>query len=135
MNHPVLEWARQFGQRLQNYAEIARFRQAEEQIQRSQTVQQLIATIKKKQKELVHAKHYQKHEYRRQLEKDLAELNKRLEELPIVREYQQAQVEVNDLLQIIQKVLADSISELVQVETGGEVVSGCGSGGMCGCRK
>lgn len=133
-SHPVLKRVHLFASKLQNCAEVARFRLAEEQVEHSSTVQELIQTIKKKQKELVHAKHYQKTAYQRQLEKELEELNRKLENLPIVREYQQSQVEMNDLVQTIQKILVDALSEKIDVEVGKAAASGCGSGGACGCR-
>lgn len=131
---PILATAHQFALKLQNSAEIERFRLAEQQVEQSLSVQNLIQTIKNKQKELVHAKHYQKTEHRKSVERELDQLNKQLDDLPIVREYQQSQVEVNGIVQTIQQILADAISEKITVETGGEVASGCGSGGPCGCR-
>ncbi len=132
-DHPVLRLSRKLAERLQACEEIRRFRLAEEQVKKSKTVQNYIETIKRKQKELVHAKQYQKREYIRLLEQELDRLNHELENLPIVREYQQAQVDVNDLLQAIQQVIADTVSTKINVETGGDVPFGCGGGGPCNC--
>jgi cell fate (sporulation/competence/biofilm development) regulator YmcA (YheA/YmcA/DUF963 family) len=133
--HPILQTAAELGRRLQQTEEIRRFRQAEQQIRNSARVNGLIAEIKRKQKELVHAKHYQKTEYVRRLEQELNALQEEMENLPIVLEYQQSQVEVNDLLQTIQQVLADAVSRKIDVEVGGDIPQGgCGSGGPCGCR-
>src|SRR5690554_5614014 len=104
--HPVLIQAERLGRRLTETEEVRRFREAERQIQRSGRVQGLIEEIKRKQKELVHAKHYQKTNYIRRLEEELDRLQQELEDLPIVREYQQSQVEMNDLLQMIQRWLS-----------------------------
>jgi cell fate (sporulation/competence/biofilm development) regulator YmcA (YheA/YmcA/DUF963 family) len=68
------------------------------------------------------------------LEKELDRLQLEMENLPIVREYQQSQVEMNDLLQTLTNVLADAVSEKLNVDVGGDVGGGCGSGGPCGCR-
>jgi cell fate (sporulation/competence/biofilm development) regulator YmcA (YheA/YmcA/DUF963 family) len=133
--HPVLEMAHRFAARLQQSAEVQRFRQAEAQVKASRSVQRYIEEIKRKQKEWVHARHYGKTEYARLLEEELEQLNRDFENLPIVREYQQSQVEVNDLLQTIQQVIADTISKEIRVETGGEVSGGCGNGGPCGCSR
>lgn len=133
--HPILSQAQRIAERLQSLEEVQRYQAAEEQIKKSKTVQNYIETIKRKQKELVHAKHFQKHNYVRQLERELEQLNKELDQLPIVREYQLFQVHVNDLLQSIQRTLADLLSERLQIETGGTVASGCGNGGPCGCKK
>lgn len=133
-NHPVLALAQDLGRRLSMTAEIQRFRLAEEQVDNSRRVMELIETIKRKQKELVHAKHYGKTAYIRQLEQELEKLHHELDHLPIVREYQQSQVEMNDLLQTLQRIVADSVSSRLDVEVGQDPGGGgCGSGGPCGC--
>ncbi|WP_054949808.1 RicAFT regulatory complex protein RicA family protein [Numidum massiliense] len=131
----VLARVEQFAQKLQLTDEVSRFRTAERSVNDSARVQQLIADIKRTQKELVHAEHYVKPGYKQRLEQKLAQLNDELDNLPIVREYQQSQVEMNDLLQLIQHTIASGVSQALEVETGGEVRSGCGSGGPCGCKS
>lgn len=133
--HPVVKSAQSLAERLKKLEEVQRFREAERQIEQSETVKAYIEQIKHKQKELVHAKHFQKQNYRKQLEKELELLHQEFEELPIVQEYQQIQVYVNDLLQLIQNVIAETICKKLNVETGGVVPSGCGNGGPCACSK
>ena len=133
--HPVLAQAVRLGRRLKETEEVRRFREAERQIQKSGRVQGLIEEIKRKQKELVHAKHYQKTNYIRQLEEELALLQRELEDLPIVREYRQSQSEMNELLRMIQRAVVDTVSRKIAVETGGGSVGGCGGGGPCRCRS
>lgn len=133
--HPVLKSAQDLAEKIQQLEEVQRFREAEKQVEQSETVKMYVEQIKRKQKELVHAKHYQKAKYRKQLEKELEILNNEFEQLPIVREYQQIQVSVNDLLQLIQSIIADTIRKKIKVETGGVVSGGCGNGGPCGCRN
>src|SRR5690606_12084347 len=108
--HPILKTAERLGEQLKQIEEVQRFQMAEKQINQNEIVQSYIEQIKRKQKELVHAKHYQKSNYARQLEAELEQLNHEFEQLPIVREYQQIQVGVNELLQLIQDVIADTIS-------------------------
>lgn len=131
--HPILQLADQLGHRLSQIEEVQRFRAAEQQIEKSQSVQSYIELIKQKQKELVHAKHYQKGMHVQQVEQELDSLNEEFENLPIVQEYRQMQVGVNDMLQTIQDIIASTISQKLHVNTGGHVASGCGSGGACGC--
>jgi cell fate (sporulation/competence/biofilm development) regulator YmcA (YheA/YmcA/DUF963 family) len=132
-DHQVLQYAEVFAGKVRTSSEVQRFHLAEQQVNKSKSVQNLIETIKKKQKELVHAKHFKKNMYKEQLEKELDELHDKLDHLPIVLEYQQSQVEMNDLLQVIQQIIAKTVSEKLEVETGGIVAAGCGSGGACGC--
>lgn len=131
--HQVLKSAELFAEKVRTSSEVERFHITEQQVNNSLSVQNLIETIKKKQKELVHAKHFEKNMYKTQLEQELDELHYKLDNMPIVLEYQQRQVEINDLLQLIQQVIVQTVSEKLEVETGGVVASGCGSGGACGC--
>lgn len=130
----VMERVTAFAKKLEQLDEVQRFRQVERVVNESPRVQELIENIKRTQKELVHAEHYMKPEYKQHLERELIELNEQLGNLPVVREYQQSQVEMNDLLQLIQNAIASEVSKKLDIETGGEVRSGCGSGGPCGCK-
>lgn len=130
----VMERVRSFADKLAQIDEVEHFRTAEQMVNHSDRVQSLIDEIKRTQKELVHADHYVKPEYKQHLEQKLANLQHELDNLPVVREYQQSQVEMNDLLQLIQDAIASQVSKKLEIETGGEVRSGCGSGGPCGCK-
>lgn len=130
----VMERVVAFAKKLERVEEVQRFRLVERVVNESPRVQELIENIKRTQKELVHAEHYMKSDYKQHLERELAELNEQLDNLPVVREYQQSQVEMNDLLQLIQNAIASGVSKKLDIETGGEVRSGCGSGGPCGCK-
>lgn len=130
--HVVLAKAQEIAKKICALEEVKRFHLAEQQLNESKSVNDLIQLIKSKQKELVHAKHYQKDEYVRLLEKELDELQYQFDHLPIVMEYQQTQVEVNDLLQIVQRILFENIEKNFSVETGGKIAGGCSSSGVCG---
>lgn len=130
----VMASVRHFAGELQATEEVSRFHQLEHTVNESPRVQGLIEEIKRKQKELVHAKHYAKSEYRQMLETELDQLHHELDNLPVVREYQQTQVEMNDLLQLIQDMIGSEVSKKIDVETGGEARSGCGGGGSCNCK-
>lgn len=130
----VMEQVHVFAEKLERIDEVQHFRMAEQMVNESVRVQGLIDAIKRTQKELVHAEHYVKPDYKRHLEHQLANLQDELDNLPVVKEYQQSQVEMNDLLQLIQHAIASEVSKQLEIETGGEVRSGCGSGGPCGCK-
>lgn len=130
--HPVLIKARKMAEKIKSLDEVKQFRLAEQQLNESRSVHGLIQSIKLKQKELVHAKHYEKTEYIRQVEKQLDELQNEFNHLPIVKEYQQMQVEVNDLLQVVQQILFENLEKKFSVETGRAKAKGCGNTGVCG---
>lgn len=130
----VMEEVHSFAEKLSCFDEVRRFQLAEQLVNKSERVQGLIEAIKRTQKELVHAEHFMKPEYKQHLEQKLSDLQHELDNLPIVKEYQQSQVEMNDLLQLIQHTIAAEVSKQLEIEAGGEVRSGCGSGGPCGCK-
>lgn len=130
----VLERVALFAEKLEHVDEVQHFRRAERMVNESPRVQRLIEKIKRTQKELVHADHFAKPSYKRYKEEELARLQAELDNLPIVREYQQRQVEMNGLLQLIQDAIGSEVAKVLDIETGGEVVSGCSNGGPCGCK-
>jgi len=120
----IIEKARELADLIAQSEEVNFYRRAEQQIKRSQKVQSLIAQIKRKQKELVHAKHLQKHQLAAQLEEELERLQDELDEIPIVAEFKESQLEINDLLQLVTNVIANSISEKIILSTGGNLLTG-----------
>lgn len=54
--HPIIKSAQYLGERIQQLEEVQRFREAERQVEQSETVKSYIQQIKHKQKELVHAR-------------------------------------------------------------------------------
>jgi len=120
----IMEKARQLADLIVRSEEVDFYRRAEQQIKRSQKVQSLIAQIKRKQKELVHAKHLNKEQLAAQLEQELERLQDELDEIPIVAEFKESQLEINDLLQMVTNVIANTISEKIILSTGGDPLTG-----------
>ena len=120
----IMEKARQLADLIVQSEEVDFYRRAEQQIKRSQKVQSLIAQIKRKQKELVHAKHLNKEQLAAQLEEELERLQDELDEIPIVAEFKESQLEINDLLQMVTNVIANTISEKIILSTGGNPLTG-----------
>lgn len=120
----IMEKARQLADLIVQSEEVDFYRRAEQQIKRSQKVQSLIAQIKRKQKELVHARHLKKEQLAAQLEQELERLQDELDEIPIVAEFKESQLEINDLLQMVTNVIANTISEKIILSTGGNPLTG-----------
>lgn len=98
--------------------EVQFFQNAEKQIQLNKHVQELIAKIKKKQKEAVAFESFQNRKMVEKIQAEIDELQDELDEIPIVREFQQSQVDINYLLQLVMSVIRDTVSEKVNVEAG-----------------
>lgn len=107
--------------------EVTQFQKAEEKIRNHERVQNLIATIKKKQKEIVAFESFQNADMVSKIEKEIAELQDEIDGIPLVVEFQQSQTDINYLLQLVISVIHDTVSEKVNVEAGTEAPpSNCG---------
>lgn len=104
--------------------EVDFFKRAEAQIHHNQKVSTLIADIKGLQKQAVNLEHYGKHEALKEVEEKISSIEKELDEIPVVQEFKQSQVEVNDLLQIIASAISNTVTDEIILATGGDVLRG-----------
>ncbi|GBF11335.1 YlbF family regulator [Tepidibacillus infernus] len=107
----ILEKVKELANSICEQEEIQIYQKAERQIKHHRRIQELIVLIKKKQQELVNAKHLKKTNYIKQLENELDLLNNELHSIPLVSQYQQNQREINRYLQSIIKLLKEQISD------------------------
>lgn len=114
----ILHKAQALAQLLQTSEEVQHFRKAEDKIRDHPRIQQLIVTMKKKQKEIVAFESLQNTMMVMKIEQEIKQLQAELDDIPVVIEYQQSQVEINELLQMIVGAIRDTVSEKVSVETG-----------------
>lgn len=120
----IIEKANELARIIANTEEVDFFKRAEEQINQNQSVQQLIARIKLLQKESVNLQHYQKHEAYKKNEEKIDQLNEELDSIPIVKEFKQSQVEVNDLLQLVSTAISTKVTDEIIDSTGGDLLAG-----------
>lgn len=96
--------------------EVKLYQEAEKKIKNNKKIETLISQIKLKQQELVNAKHLKKTNYIKKLEQELDKLNAELNEIPLVKQYQQTQIELNKYLQSVIKIIKDQISDIVPLD-------------------
>lgn len=112
----VLMKAKLLAEEIAQQEDVRLYQQAEHQIKHHKRVQSLITQIKKKQQELVNAKHIKKTKYIKKLEEELDILNKELHQIPIVDQYQQTQAEVNKYLQSLIRLIKEQISKNIPID-------------------
>ncbi|GAB7388339.1 regulatory iron-sulfur-containing complex subunit RicA [Bacillaceae bacterium] len=125
----ILEKARELARMISESAEVDFYKRAEQQIKKNERVQALINRIKQKQKEAVALEHLQKTELLRKVEAEIEKLQEELESIPIVREFQQSQADVNDLLQMVSNVISNTVTDYIILSTGGNPLYGQTGGG------
>ncbi|MDF2902966.1 MAG: hypothetical protein K0S25_604 [Bacillus sp. (in: firmicutes)] len=120
----IVARAKELAQMISETEEVDFFKRAEAQIHESEKVKQTISTIKGLQKQAVNLQHYGKEEALKNVEDKIAQLEQALDEIPIVQEFKQSQVDVNDLLQIIASTISNTVTDEIITSTGGDLLQG-----------
>ena len=117
--------------------EVDFFKRAEAHIHENQKVKTLISDIKGLQKQAVNLQHYGKPEALKKVEDKISALEGQLDEIPVVQDFKQSQMDVNELLQIIASTISNTVTDEIIISTGGDVLLGetgasmQNSGGAC----
>ena len=113
----ILARAKELAELIATTEEVDLYQKSEKVIQSHSRVQELIALIKKKQKELVAFQHtFNNPAMVSKIEAEISTIQDELDNMPIVQQFQQSQVDVNYLLQNVVSVIRDSVAEKLDVE-------------------
>jgi cell fate (sporulation/competence/biofilm development) regulator YmcA (YheA/YmcA/DUF963 family) len=104
--------------------EVDFFKRAEAQLNGNNKVHTLISDIKGLQKQAVNLQHYGKPEALKKVEDKIASIEQELDEIPVVQEFKQSQLDVNELLQIIASTISNTVTDEIIISTGGDVLLG-----------
>ncbi|CAH2713206.1 putative protein YmcA [Neobacillus rhizosphaerae] len=104
--------------------EVDFFKRAEAQIHDNPKVKTLIADIKGLQKQAVNLQHYGKPEALKKVEDKITSIEQELDEIPVVLDFKQSQLEVNELLQLIASTISNTVTDEIIISTGGDVLMG-----------
>lgn len=134
----IVAKARELAQMISESNEVDFFKRAEAQINENQKIREMISSIKSLQKQAVNFQHYGKHEALKQVEEKIEKIQNQLDEIPIIQEFQDSQVEVNELLQLVSHTISNKVTNEVIASTGGDLLAGetgskvrSSSGGSC----
>ncbi|WP_053362196.1 RicAFT regulatory complex protein RicA family protein [Bacillus sp. FJAT-27251] len=132
----IMERAKELAQMIAETEEVDFFKRAEAHIHENEKVSMLISSIKGLQKQAVNYKHYGKEEALKKTEEKIAKLEAELDEIPVVQEFKESQLDVNDLLQIVASTISNTVTDEILRTTGGDVLRGetgaaLAKGGSC----
>ena len=117
LREDILQRAKELANLLAGTEEVRLYQEAERKIRENERVQSLIAQIKKKQKELVAFQTtFRNQQMAEKIEKEIEALQDELDEIPLVRQFQQSQVDVNYMLQSVVGIIRDTLAEIVDLE-------------------
>ncbi|MBR2569702.1 MAG: RicAFT regulatory complex protein RicA family protein [Paenibacillus sp.] len=112
----IMGKAKQLAEMICTTEEVVQYQQAEKLIQEHNRVQELIASMKKKQKEIVAFESFRNQEMVKKIEAEIEALQDELDAIPLVVQFQQSQTDVNYLLQLVMSVIRDSVADKITVE-------------------
>lgn len=104
--------------------EVDFFKKAEAQIHENKRVSELIASLKSLQKQSINFEHYGKEKAYKQVQDKITAIESEISEIPVVQEFKQTQVEVNELLQLVSSAISNKVTDLIIESTDGNVLRG-----------
>lgn len=116
--------AREIAHMIANTEQVDFFKRAEEQINNNQKVRENIASLKSLQKQAVNFQQYGKERALTIIEEKIAKIEADLDAVPIVQEFKDSQVEVNDLLQMVSVAISNGVTNEIIESTGGDLLRG-----------
>jgi polar amino acid transport system ATP-binding protein len=93
---------------------IVRYQEAEENTKDNRALEQLVETIKSKQKEAAAFEHYAKPAAAEKTAAELAELNKQLKDSIAVQQYREALWDANELLENVISIIQHGVDDAIE---------------------
>ncbi|MCM3386907.1 RicAFT regulatory complex protein RicA family protein [Ureibacillus chungkukjangi] len=120
----IVEKAKEIAHMIANTEEVEFFKKAEEQINENQHIREKIASLKTLQKQVVNFQHLGKEKAVKLVEGKIAKIEEEIDETPIVQQFKQSQMDVNNLLQLVSNAIANSVTNEIVESTGGDILKG-----------
>ncbi|EPZ38789.1 RicAFT regulatory complex protein RicA family protein [Anoxybacillus ayderensis] len=120
----IVQKAKELAKMIAETEEVEIFKQAEAKIHENEKVRTMIAKIKSLQKQAVNLQHYGKIEALKKVEAEIDDIYEQLSDIPIVEQFKQSQVEINDLLQLVASTISKTVTDEIITSTGGDVLRG-----------
>ncbi|WP_407271503.1 RicAFT regulatory complex protein RicA family protein [Radiobacillus sp. PE A8.2] len=120
----VIDEAKNLAKMMASTDEIDRFKQLEAKLNENKKVQDLIKRIKALQKQAVNFQAYGKQEALKKVETEIDRLQAEIDSIPIVQEFKDSQVTINDILQLVSTTIAREVTNEVIRSTDGDILSG-----------
>jgi cell fate (sporulation/competence/biofilm development) regulator YmcA (YheA/YmcA/DUF963 family) len=123
-NDEILAKAKELGHMMANTEAVEFFKRAEAQIHENQTVREKMASLKSLQKQAVNFENYGKEKALAMVETKIENVEKELDEMPLVDQFKDAQGEVNSLLQMVSHAISQTVTDEIVISTGGDYLAG-----------
>lgn len=120
----IIAKAKEIADMIANTEEVDFFKRAEAQINENQKIREKIASLKSLQKQAVNFQQYGKEKALKMIEGKIEKIEEEIDEIPIVQEFKQSQLDVNDLLQLVSNTIANNVTNQIIESTQGDLLRG-----------
>lgn len=120
----IVSKANEIAMMIANTEEVEFYKRAEAQINENSKIRENIASLKSLQKQAVNFQQYGKEKAMNIIEGKIDKIQTEIDEVPIVQEFKQSQMDVNDLLQLVSNAIANGVTDEIMRSTGGDVTRG-----------
>lgn len=120
----VIEEAKKLAEMLAKTEEIERFKELEAKVNQNEKIQRLVKKITTLQKQAVNLQAYEKKAALEKVEEAIDASQQELDSIPVVQEFQEIQMTVNDVLQLVSGTIAREVTNHVIKDTGGNIMTG-----------
>ncbi|WP_042472091.1 RicAFT regulatory complex protein RicA family protein [Bacillus ndiopicus] len=120
----IIAKAKEIAHMIANTEEVEFFKNAEAQINENQFVREKIASLKTLQKQAVNFQHLGKEKALNMIEGKIEDIEQEIDEIPVVQQFKQSQMDVNDLLQLVSNAIANAVTNEIIESTGGDLLRG-----------
>ncbi|MEC1179269.1 RicAFT regulatory complex protein RicA family protein [Metasolibacillus meyeri] len=120
----IIAKAKEIAHMIANTEEVEFFKKAEAQINENQFVREKIASLKTLQKQAVNFQHLGKERALNMIEGKIGGIEQEIDEIPVVQQFKQSQMDVNDLLQLVSNAIANAVTNEIIESTGGDLLRG-----------
>ncbi|MFQ3543253.1 YlbF family regulator [Halobacillus rhizosphaerae] len=120
----IVDEAHKLAKMMADIEEIDRFKQLEAKLNDNKKVQDYINRIKALQKQAVNFQAYGKTEALQKVENEIDRLQEELDSIPVVAEFKDSQMVINDILQMVSSTISREVTNEVIRSTGGDVLKG-----------
>lgn len=120
----IVESAKKLAEMIAQTEQVELFKKSEEALNKNEKVHEMIEEIKKVQKQAVNFQHYKKTEALKRAENLINSIQDELDAIPVIQQFKESQLEVNDLLQLVANTITNSVTDEILKSTGGDVLRG-----------
>lgn len=120
----LIKKSQEIANMIANTPEVEIFKKAEAQINENQLVRERIASLKSLQKQAVNFQHLGKEKALKMIESKIEKIEEEINAIPVVQQFKESQVDVNDLLQLVSNTIANNVTNEIVRSTGGDLLRG-----------